>query len=239
MQDFHCHVLPSIDDGAEDIAECERILKMLTEQGVTQVVATPHFRADTMSLTRFLEKRTAVLGEVLEATRNKNYPSIIPGAEVYLTRGLHAYGGLDKLCIEGTKFILIEPPFEVWQDWVYETVYKIIVKRGLIPIIAHAERYVDIMSFERVMRLLSMNVYVQVNADSYLNFTHRRFIKRLIKNHKVHLIGTDAHNSTNRRPRMSECLRKMESNFGRGFIDYIKSVSESVLCGKIPENLRG
>jgi protein-tyrosine phosphatase len=64
MIDFHTHVLPGIDDGSRDIAMTERMLEMEMEQGITRVIATPHFYAHRRSVDSFLERRSAAYEEV-------------------------------------------------------------------------------------------------------------------------------------------------------------------------------
>ena len=46
MIDFHSHILPAMDDGSKNIEESLQMLRMLQEQGVERVIATPHFYAD-------------------------------------------------------------------------------------------------------------------------------------------------------------------------------------------------
>lgn len=46
MIDFHSHILPAMDDGSRNIEESLQMLRMLQEQGVERVIATPHFYAD-------------------------------------------------------------------------------------------------------------------------------------------------------------------------------------------------
>ncbi len=41
--DIHSHILPAIDDGSKNWEQTERMLQMQREQGVTHVIATPHF----------------------------------------------------------------------------------------------------------------------------------------------------------------------------------------------------
>ena len=55
--DFHSHILPGIDDGSESVEQSIAMLRMEAEQGITHVVATPHFypRHDTPQ--RFLQRR--------------------------------------------------------------------------------------------------------------------------------------------------------------------------------------
>ena len=44
--DIHTHILPNVDDGAKNMETAIKLLEMLKEQGVTDVVATPHFYPD-------------------------------------------------------------------------------------------------------------------------------------------------------------------------------------------------
>lgn len=44
ITDIHCHVLPDVDDGAASIQESVKILQKEYEQGVRDIIATPHYR---------------------------------------------------------------------------------------------------------------------------------------------------------------------------------------------------
>lgn len=44
IYDIHCHIVPGVDDGATDIEETGKLLRMEYEQGVRTIIATPHFR---------------------------------------------------------------------------------------------------------------------------------------------------------------------------------------------------
>ena len=54
MIDIHTHILPGLDDGSSSIEESEKMLCMLSEQGVDTVVATPHFYIDDTKGEEFL-----------------------------------------------------------------------------------------------------------------------------------------------------------------------------------------
>ena len=53
MLDIHSHILPAVDDGAEDLDEALKILEMMQKDGITDVIATPHFYADSDNLNDF------------------------------------------------------------------------------------------------------------------------------------------------------------------------------------------
>ena len=42
--DMHCHIVPFVDDGAEDMKEALAMLKEEYLQGVRGIIVTPHFR---------------------------------------------------------------------------------------------------------------------------------------------------------------------------------------------------
>ena len=45
MTDFHSHILPGMDDGCKTVEDSVLALKMMAEQGIKRVAATPHFYA--------------------------------------------------------------------------------------------------------------------------------------------------------------------------------------------------
>ncbi|MBQ2388915.1 MAG: capsular polysaccharide biosynthesis protein, partial [Clostridia bacterium] len=59
MIDVHSHILPEFDDGAKSVDESINMLKILKDQGITHVIATPHFKMtdDKKSIDDFLIKR--------------------------------------------------------------------------------------------------------------------------------------------------------------------------------------
>ena len=43
--DIHCHLIPGVDDGAQDLEETRRLLRMEYEQGVRNIIATPSLQS--------------------------------------------------------------------------------------------------------------------------------------------------------------------------------------------------
>ena len=58
MTDLHTHILPFLDDGAEDMDEALTMLEMARDNGTRLIVTTPHcnipgfFRNDTSEIKR-------------------------------------------------------------------------------------------------------------------------------------------------------------------------------------------
>ena len=60
MIDFHSHILPEMDDGSKDAKMSLAMLQMEREQGVTEVVFTPHFYPQQDTVAHFLRKENKV-----------------------------------------------------------------------------------------------------------------------------------------------------------------------------------
>ncbi len=72
MIDFHCHILPGIDDGSRNIEMTEAMLTEEARQGVTEICATPHFYAHRMSFDDFLERRKHAAEKTAELLERRN-----------------------------------------------------------------------------------------------------------------------------------------------------------------------
>ena len=44
IYDIHCHIVPGVDDGSANYEETKKLLRMEYDQGVRNIIATPHFR---------------------------------------------------------------------------------------------------------------------------------------------------------------------------------------------------
>ena len=71
------------------------------------------------------------------------------------------------------------------------------------PVIAHVDRYMRMLKDKRLIdRVLERNLLVQVNASWFLDPKTVKSAVRNLKQGKIHLIGSDCHNLTNRAPNL-------------------------------------
>lgn len=195
--DFHTHILPCIDDGSQSESQSYRMLEMEKKNGVAVVIATPHFYPDGPTPSEFVQERKASYERLIAFAQEHgdDLPVIKLGAEVLLCTETADLEDLKVLAIEGTDYILIEMPYDNWQEWVYESIERIQVKHKLIPVIAHVERYIPMQKdTDQIYRLLSMpGVLGQMNTRSLLYRESSRLCHKLIENNFVHVLGSDAH----------------------------------------------
>ena len=200
MIDFHTHILPNIDDGAENVEIATRLLQAEVEHGVSEIVFTPHYYGKT-TVGQFLSLRV----EALESIRGSipNTVRFRSGAEVLMT-GVNdpTDEALCALAVEGTKCVLMEFPFDTkWSERLFERVSDFIADTGYTPVIAHVERYAEALRNPSVVTFLArMGCYIQLNTRAFLDKESRRFAFALLKHGLVHCLGTDTHDENLRAP---------------------------------------
>lgn len=230
--DFHSHVLPGIDDGSKTVEESIALLRMEAEQGITHVVATPHFYPQQDTPERFL-KRRAEAEAALRAEMGKyaQLPALSIGAEVFYFRGISDSDAISELTIDRKSCILIEMPSPPWTDSMYRELEGLYAKRGLIPIIAHVDRYIGRFRTHGIpKRLAELPVLVQANADFFLRRSTSAMALGMLKKGGIHLLGSDCHNMTSRKPNLGDALDLIQKRLGDTPIAAIHSCERNVLA---------
>ena len=229
--DFHTHVLPGIDDGSRSLKESIALLQMEAKQGITHVVATPHFYPQHDSPEHFLYRRAKAEARLREAMEDHaGCPDLIIGAEVYFFHGMSDSDVLSELTIGDNRCILIEMPSSPWSDSMYQELENIYQKRNLLPIIAHIDRYIGpFHTFGIPRRLADLPVMVQANADFFLNRFTAPMAIRMLKEDAVQLLGSDCHNLTTRKPNLQEALAVIQKRLGKEAVSRISYHCQSLL----------
>ncbi len=205
--DYHSHILPEIDDGSKSAEESVQMLEKLSEQGLERVVATPHFYAHREeSVEGFIKKRKSAY----EKLCRKNIPvkEIHLGAEILMESGISECDGIEKLAIEGTNLILLEPPYYDCPKNLTDEIYSISYDYKLKPIIAHIHRYIGLYEKSEIEELLKIDAVFQINNQAFRNFREKHFVKSLIKEGYPLVFGSDCHNMTSRIPDFDVILKK-------------------------------
>lgn len=171
MIDWHCHLLPGIDDGPATMDEAVEMAAALAQRGFTSVCCTPHllkgcYEADNATV-------RGVLAALQTEVNRRGIPlRLLAGREYYqdefLAEQLHS-----PLLLGETRFLLIEIPGHSLPDLVKEACYRI-TGRGFIPMIAHPERCrLFDFSEPRVGELRKMFDVRRSMLDAIKNTLHR------------------------------------------------------------------
>lgn len=229
--DFHTHIIPDIDDGSKSIEMSLEMLRIANENGAKTVILTPHIDASS-DFDEFLQIRNQKYEALKKAIKDSGQkcPNLLLGAEVLLDCPLSEREDVRSLCIEGTELLLLELPYTQWNSWYKREIHNIITNHGVIPVLAHIERYLTSpKDVEKLEPLASMGAKFQINASSFLSFSGRRIIKALASSEFVSAIASDAHNLSYRSADISKALNAFEKKLGTEFIDYIYEKTSELL----------
>jgi protein-tyrosine phosphatase len=204
MIDIHSHILPGLDDGSPDIETSIEMAKMAVAQGITHMIATPHYIEDDHEL-----EKQDVLHKVSQLNKELQDRAIdleiLPGEEVFITPNLVKLYEQGKLITLGgkSKYLLVELPLIGIPTYCKDVIYSLALK-GLKVILAHPERNRDIaLNPDKLRDFLRQKALVQVNTLSLCGGFGRRVQKSaqsIVNSGMAHFIATDCHTVRTRAP---------------------------------------
>lgn len=227
--DFHTHILPGIDDGSASVEESLEMLRLSSEQEIRHIVATPHFYANHDHPARFLERREKAL-EKLMAAKPASLPDITLGAEVHYFEGISDCDALEALAIGNSGHIMIEMPSAPWSERMLRELLGINQKHGLTPIIAHIDRYISpFCPWELPEKLAQLPVLIQANASFFIRYGTRSLALRMLRRGDIHLLGSDCHNLTTRKPNLGRARAVIERGIGSEILEQLSCLEQQLL----------
>ncbi len=211
--DLHSHILPGMDDGCKTAEQSVEALRLSYAQGVRAIFATPHYYpVETVDvfLARRQEAWDALQAEIKKQAAT-DIPQIVLGAEVAYRPGISSIEGIEKLCLGSSSYLLLELPFRTWGKEELRQVSNFNCARGILPVLAHYERYRGLQNKQMYEEMARQDVLIQRNAESFSGFFGERRACREVKLGRCHLLGSDCHNLGGRKPNLSlatDCLRR-------------------------------
>ena len=237
MIDLHCHVLPGIDDGAQDAEDAVGMARQADLDGIELICATPHIRHDHDVVLAELPARVDALNA--ELAERGSVARIVTGGEV-------AQGALDELSDAelrgvslggGGRWILLEPAPGPLSDPLASAVGKL-GQRGFRAVVAHPERHVGPAFPERLAVLVGRGALIQVTAAMLEQRQTASAMLSLARSGLFHLLGSDAHSSRVGRPvRLSGAISALRAvDVMRPHLDWVASEApRAILAGNEPE----
>lgn len=221
LTDFHSHCLPNMDDGAANVQMAVAMLRSSAEQGVTRVMATPHFYIGQHSAADFFRERKRAYEE-LKPHLTEGMPEIKLGAEVLIREGISRYD-LHPFCLEDTDILLVEMPFSRPPVWLLEELENLVNRQNLTLMFAHLDRYLPWYSHNSFEMLMDMpDSIMQVNASSIADKQYFGSLTRHLPDTRRMVMGSDMHNMDHRAPRMAQAVKVMSKHrIGRHWLDRI------------------
>ncbi len=214
MLDIHSHILPAVDDGAQNTEESLAILKAMYKQGIHNVVATPHFYPHRDSLEDFENRRSNAF-TILKSIKETEIPNIYLGCEILYYSGISRVSALKNFTLNGSEYILLELNPYLLNKTLFGEILYIIYERNLIPIIAHIERYYKARGYKDLLRFVKENkILTQLNATSFLSKKYEKTLDTLFRNGIPTFIATDSHSMEMRPPLLKHAFKIIENEYG-------------------------
>ncbi|HHV55092.1 MAG TPA: phosphotransferase [Firmicutes bacterium] len=217
--DFHCHLLPGVDDGPDTLEKALAMAEVAVAEAITDVVATPHALHDTYSPAE--EAVIQSFRSLQEAILRRNLPLRLHlAAEVTFRPDLvEVLTGQPSLTVRGERrYVLTELPFYSYPNYVAPVCFELLL-HGIVPVLAHPERNTYLQEHPYLLyELVAQGVMTQVDAESLTG----RFGEPVqnaallfLRHGLTHLLGSDGHDPERRPPRLEAALRTIEAVAGR------------------------
>ena len=196
MIDIHTHIIPNIDDGAENVEETFEILKEAYKNGVTDIFLTPHY------IKEYYDTNTNIREFWVKSIQDTLNKLEIP-IKVYIGNEIYVSDDMDRFiynnqvsCLNNSKYVLFELPMNSEIKYLDEIIFKIF-NLDKVPIIAHPERYGFVKKDISVIRKLhKKGVLFQANYGSMIEVygkDAKKTLERLLRENLISFVASDVH----------------------------------------------
>ena len=218
MIDIHTHILPNVDDGSKDLETSILMIEREIEQGVTDIVLTPHVQSTVTKANTAKRKKQFELLKAEVSKRSLNI-NLHLGAEIMYHS--HIETDFSKYHFGKNKYVLIE--FSTKAESPIEEVCFDVMAMGYQVIVAHVERY-NYLKIEDIISIKQTGALIQTNASAILNIdklANKKTVKKLIKEDLIDIIATDTHNIEKRPPNLLEARKVLKKHYDEDRLDLL------------------
>lgn len=239
MIDIHAHILPGIDDGAEDIYDTLEMARMAVDSGVKAMVATPHCNLPGLFDNYFSDAYVKVFQDSVQALAREKIPlRLYPGMEAFATYNL------PDLLVDGkimplnqSRYVLVEFSFDEDPDFATDLLRRMCAV-GAKPVVAHAERYEFIQDRPQIAYQWRLSgCVIQVNKGSFQGRFGRkaqRIAYRMLKHNLVSVVASDAHSPFQRTPYMLDAYEEVCEEYSKRCTDLVFKHNPERICNNSP-----
>lgn len=233
MTDLHSHTLWHLDDGSDSFQTSVEMCRRASETGTDTLFLTPHIVYWNVAEELYDRRnyKTAQLREVLADEEIKL--NLETGFEILCDDDIFGIKYLKPYTLANSDYLLIEFDFYKTAEEDVLSWCDYIMSQGLVPIIAHPERYGfvidDISSLER---LTEKGVLLQMNGASPLGVfgdEEERVALKMLKSGYVDFIGSDAHSDRHRNTALGEMVLRYPESISSELIDRALNVNPELL----------
>ena len=218
MIDMHSHIIPTIDDGPQELKETIEMIKEAKQVGFKSIFMTPHY------LTHYYEPSIKELenwkGKIEEEKEIiKTGIKLYSGLEIYVSDSIiDNYNKNKLLTLNYSKYMLIELPINASINY-FDNIVFFLQSVSIVPILAHPERYIYIQKNPNLIQeYIKRGILIQSNFGSILGLygkSAKKVLKKMLRKNQVHFLGSDAHKPNSIYPMIPKALKKIEKIIGK------------------------
>lgn len=227
MIDVHCHIIPKIDDGSPSFEESYKMFEEASKAGFTDLIATSHYVENHYEVDTI--KRHAIVEAMNKLIKEKGINlKLHCGSEIYVTPNLLKLIEEKKAStLANSKYVLFELPMNQTVKYLEDVIFEIKAS-GLIPVIAHPERYSCVQDNPNfVYELIKEGVLFQANFASisgYYGKQAKKTLVKLLKANMIHFLGSDSHRSS-KYEQISENIKQLEKVISKEKIEELTKIN--------------
>jgi len=193
--DMHSHLIPGIDDGAQNMEETIAMLAKFEALGFSKIITTPHIKHPSYP------NSSAIILSGLNEVRNQMKElgislTLEAAAEYFYDESFLEKVKSRDLLTFGDNYVLFEFSFYHTPTFV-DVLFDELIKAGYKPVIAHFERYLYFLgSIEKAVEWRKRGVNIQVNLLSltgHYGMEIKKQAEMLIDACEFDFVGSDCH----------------------------------------------
>ncbi|MDY3006745.1 CpsB/CapC family capsule biosynthesis tyrosine phosphatase [Anaerococcus porci] len=223
MIDIHNHIVYGVDDGSKSLDESLKMVDIFMENGFTDIIATSHYDPGRyMVKASEINDKVKVLNEEVKK-RGLDF-KIYKGHEIQIQPdSLKKIKEGKLLKLNDSRYILLELSFLNKPTFLKDLIYNIELE-GLIPIIAHAERYPYVeKNIDYLLEFIKMGALIQANYSSIRS--HRDTLTELLMRNMVHILATDSHQAVWRSPNIGDYKKEIADIIGDEKLEVLSTMN--------------
>ncbi|MCX5773466.1 MAG: hypothetical protein NTX05_02525 [Fusobacteria bacterium] len=202
MIDIHNHIIFDVDDGAKTLDESINMITMAKREGINAIIATSHFIPGRFDKSQEVHKeKLEIISKELEK-RGEKIPLFLGREILFHSSFFKNYEILRTLTLASSRYLLVEFFHHEIPNNFSEFIYELKI-RGLVPIIAHAERFIHSeKDFKKIAKLYLEGALIQVTINSIIGTfgpDARIWMEKLLELNMVQFLASDAHKESGKR----------------------------------------
>lgn len=222
MVDLHIHIIPSIDDGSQEMEDSIMMAEIAVESNIDIVVATPHANW-THGFHNYWDEQleSKFISLQKEIDRNHIPLTVLQGMEIMSSEGMGKKIKEGKLIsLNNSNRYLVEFPFDSDGAWITARLIEVLETGGQ-PLIAHVERFHAVQKHpDLVYQWLQMGCLTQINKGSLFGRFGRqskKVLEPLIEYDLITCVASDAHSPYHRTPWMGDAEDYLIDHYGLAY----------------------